>query len=40
MKIKFKGVYMAYYRMERIKAMRPLIHRANDGKRSIPQAAK
>jgi hypothetical protein len=40
MKVKFKGVYMAYYRMERIKAMRPLIHRANDGKRSIPQAAK
>ena len=38
--IKFKGVHMAYYRMERLKAMRPLIHRANDGKRTIPQAAK
>jgi hypothetical protein len=40
MKIVFKGVNMAHYRMERLKAMRPLIHRANDGKRTIPQAAK
>jgi hypothetical protein len=36
----FKGVTMAYYRMERIKQLAPLIHRANEERMSIPKAAK
>jgi hypothetical protein len=36
----YKGVTMAYYRMERIKQLAPLIHRANEERMSIPKAAK
>ncbi len=36
----FKGVEMTYARMERIKALLPLMHRANDNNMNINQAAE
>lgn len=36
----FKGIEMTYARMERIKTLLPLMHRANDNKMNINQAAE
>lgn len=37
--IDFRGTPMSYFRMERIKTLLPLIHRANDAEMTIRKAA-